>query len=553
MPETMSIPLAPLPSGAAGRTPPSSLATVAQDGTGNFGALLSGLLPAGAPPPDASSPAADRTEMDKPGGDSHGAGKSGKDRVSMNVDGGGVEGVGVDGGGVDKPGVERLGVDKPGVERLAARRRVNMPGNDGTQAPLTGGAAGVLTPGPAGPTAPGQDVMDQALKDSKGADRDSKSADRDSKSADRAANGQPAALAAPDIAAAQAAVLGKTTDLGGTEGAAPLRSGGKSGKTAPSQGRGEDEAMAVEQTSSGTGLPSPPLMMTPDLTLPAAVSPRGPETPPTGMPVGGAKTATSPGGFPGGPGLDSASTPPPAPSLAGGPAAAPSLAGGPAGARREAHGVQTRADTGMEAMPSALETPVSALPSPPVPLAPPPVTGSSPPIQTHAASPALAAPPTAAEQVRPALAHVLTSGGGAHQITVRLDPIALGHVQIHVERTAEGAIHVAISAERAETLRLLSHDEAGLRQVLDQAGVPPDGRGLSFHISPPPAAADAGDRDGGLFSGGGMAGRGGGLSDGQAGDGRAGGGDSSEGGRSSARRPADPRARWARAGLDIMA
>jgi flagellar hook-length control protein FliK len=83
----------------------------------------------------------------------------------------------------------------------------------------------------------------------------------------------------------------------------------------------------------------------------------------------------------------------------------------------------------------------------------------------------------------------LARGGGS--LTLRLDPVELGHVQIHIERPKDGPATVALTVERPETLLLLLRDQTQLHQALDQAGVPADGRAVSFHLAPAPAAASA--------------------------------------------------------------
>ncbi|MGA8193111.1 MAG: flagellar hook-length control protein FliK [Acetobacteraceae bacterium] len=79
---------------------------------------------------------------------------------------------------------------------------------------------------------------------------------------------------------------------------------------------------------------------------------------------------------------------------------------------------------------------------------------------------------------------------GTQQLTLRLDPPELGHLQIRVERPPDAPAHVDITVEKPETLILLLRDQPQLQRALDQAGVPPDGRSVAFHI----ATAEAGTR-----------------------------------------------------------
>jgi flagellar hook-length control protein FliK len=102
-----------------------------------------------------------------------------------------------------------------------------------------------------------------------------------------------------------------------------------------------------------------------------------------------------------------------------------------------------------------------------------------------------------ADQIVPALIGVMKSTDGAASVTVRLNPVELGHVEIRIDHTSEGSAHVAIMVERPETLRLLLRDQPNLQRALDQAGVPSEGRSLSFQATPPePALARAFTTDG---------------------------------------------------------
>jgi hypothetical protein len=90
-----------------------------------------------------------------------------------------------------------------------------------------------------------------------------------------------------------------------------------------------------------------------------------------------------------------------------------------------------------------------------------------------------------AQQALPALVS-LGRGLGTQHVTVRLDPLELGKLQIRIEQSQDGPARVTLTAERPETLDLLVRDQAQLHRALDQAGVPADGRSLTFHL----AAAD---------------------------------------------------------------
>ena len=164
------------------------------------------------------------------------------------------------------------------------------------------------------------------------------------------------------------------------------------------------------------------------------------------------------------------------------------------------------------------------------------------------------------DQIAPVMISLGQAPDGAHRMTLRLNPGELGLVEIRIDRPADAPPRVQIMVERPETLILLLRDQAQLERALDQAGLPPDGRGLSIQVSPIPLAppVDPSAQMGQTASG--QAGVGADLADGSAG---------SQGGaarqdRSGAGSPmADAartesgtipaRARWLAAGLDITA
>jgi hypothetical protein len=72
---------------------------------------------------------------------------------------------------------------------------------------------------------------------------------------------------------------------------------------------------------------------------------------------------------------------------------------------------------------------------------------------------------------------------GAPRLTMRLAPPELGHVQIRIDRATDMPARVEITVEKAETLTLLLRDQSQLQRALDQAGVPPEGRTVTFHVA----------------------------------------------------------------------
>lgn len=101
-----------------------------------------------------------------------------------------------------------------------------------------------------------------------------------------------------------------------------------------------------------------------------------------------------------------------------------------------------------------------------------------------AASPApRAAPVTVAQQLMPVVV-TLAGASGAASVTVSLDPVELGRVEISVRRGEDQKARVQVVAERPETLLLLLRDQPALDRALAQAGVGPEGRTLSFDLAP---------------------------------------------------------------------
>lgn len=120
---------------------------------------------------------------------------------------------------------------------------------------------------------------------------------------------------------------------------------------------------------------------------------------------------------------------------------------------------------------------ISAMPATPSAIAvtAPPVSRTTP---SHPPQPASAP----AAQIAPALISVAQSAGGTQRLTIRLDPPELGTVQIRVEHAANAPMQVEINVQRPETLTLLMRDQPHLQHALDQAGVPAEGRTLSFQL-----------------------------------------------------------------------
>jgi flagellar hook-length control protein FliK len=93
----------------------------------------------------------------------------------------------------------------------------------------------------------------------------------------------------------------------------------------------------------------------------------------------------------------------------------------------------------------------------------------------------------------------LSLGGPEGRISLRLDPVELGRVEVTLERIGDAArVHVA--AERPETLALLARDGAALDRALGGAGIGAEGgRILDFSLLGGDAGSPA--MSGGMESG----------------------------------------------------
>jgi hypothetical protein len=118
-----------------------------------------------------------------------------------------------------------------------------------------------------------------------------------------------------------------------------------------------------------------------------------------------------------------------------------------------------------------------------------------------AASVSDAGPTSAAGQVAPALVHLAQTADGTQRLTLHLEPNSLGHVQIQIDRPQDAAPRVDITVQRPQTLDLLLRDQPQLQHALDQAGVPKEGRTLTFHLASPDSGTSSGTSDRGDHAG----------------------------------------------------
>jgi hypothetical protein len=129
--------------------------------------------------------------------------------------------------------------------------------------------------------------------------------------------------------------------------------------------------------------------------------------------------------------------------------------------------------------PTALNTPAPTSPTLPTTGAPAQAATATTPTPPHTTA-------TPVEQITPALVSLGHAPDGAQRLTMRLQPPELGQVQIRIDRpTLDTPARVAITVERPETLTLLLRDQPQLQRALDQAGVPAEGRSVTFHVATP--------------------------------------------------------------------
>ena len=206
--------------------------------------------------------------------------------------------------------------------------------------------------------------------------------------------------------------------------------------------------------------------------------------------------------------------------------------------------------TVQSAAPSIVEPALAAQPTA-APAPPPP--SSAPPAVTHSAQAV-----TPAAQLAPALVALGRAPDGAQRITMRLEPPELGQVQVRIDRPTDAPARVDITVERNETLTLLLRDQPQLQRALDLAGVPADGRTLTFHVATPEPAQRADSSPISTSSGAASTGSAGEFSHGAARQGDSGGGNATQqaisnddGGETDSAPIA--MMSWLRAGLDITA
>ncbi len=92
---------------------------------------------------------------------------------------------------------------------------------------------------------------------------------------------------------------------------------------------------------------------------------------------------------------------------------------------------------------------------------------------------AMPTPPVS--QVGSALLTLSTGTDGTQQMSLRLEPEALGTVEVRIERAPDGSARVSVTADNPDTLQMMSGAQEDLHRALDAAGIPA-GRALSFAL-----------------------------------------------------------------------
>ena len=339
------------------------------------------------------------------------------------------------------------------------------------------------------------------------------------------------------------------TDLTDAEPALPGPSGKLAGPATPPSDTPAEKAagqLSGKKTLQKAAAPgSNPTAQTPppSLVIPSSGAPP-PATYPASQPATAAAQAgggpTPPAAFQGDaaigaadapalPGIDDSTPGQPTPATPGAPAQQPGTAQAkpaqavsrpPADKTRQAADTNAKAAETAPAQGAALRADLSAATSG-AEAAAVPATGDRgrPQTQPGQAAPQAAAPSgqdnsAAATAVPPvtqvshALAALHIRPDGSSQLTIRLDPAELGHVQVQITRGQDGASSVRVAVERVETLGRLQADITHLHLALDRAGVP-EQRNVTLHLAPQDQAGSSAPSGQNASSGGGHGNQGG--------------------------------------------
>ncbi len=100
------------------------------------------------------------------------------------------------------------------------------------------------------------------------------------------------------------------------------------------------------------------------------------------------------------------------------------------------------------------------------------------------------------EQVHVAIAKA--SKEGVDQITIQLDPLGLGRVEVKMQVAQDGKTSLAFLVDKPETFDALSRDARGLERSLQESGLKADSGGMQFNLRQQPQMHSdmGGDRSG---------------------------------------------------------
>ena len=152
-----------------------------------------------------------------------------------------------------------------------------------------------------------------------------------------------------------------------------------------------------------------------------------------------------------------------------------------------------------ERQPEAVASTGSGQPAPAVQAVP--TTG---PLVIAGVAPAVASTAGAARPLRPASGAQPSASGAVAQlqaplvsvarggaVTVHLNPVELGRIDVRVAHEPAGGIRVTLTAERDETLAALVRDRPQIEAALDHAGISTERRTLEFAAVPATTADTA--------------------------------------------------------------
>lgn len=89
-----------------------------------------------------------------------------------------------------------------------------------------------------------------------------------------------------------------------------------------------------------------------------------------------------------------------------------------------------------------------------------------------------------AEQVHVAINQAAKDG--MDKITIQLDPVDLGRVEIHMQRSHDGQTQIAFTVDKPETFDSLSRDARFLERSLQEAGIKADTGSMQFNLRQQP-------------------------------------------------------------------